>query len=194
MTGKKLDWPSLMRSLDLSSMIQAPMSVTEDNVAVYLAGYLARKLKAKFGEKCKECYQLWLSTEEEKQALSNDYIFFDQKQYFKDAEINTLGLTAPSEALLKATKEMEYKFRHAIVLFMSQQGVFENVYRVFSHIDVCNDIVCSEKCEDKVDYFRAFYARLRIHYDLKFKNRMSKSLKKETAKCKKLKKMESLAS
>ena len=181
-----------MRCLDLGAMTLPPMSIIEKNVSVYLAGYLARKLKEKF-TKCQDCLRKWLATGSEKEELEREFIFLDQKNYYKDVEINSKGLTAPSKILLSAVIDMELKFRQCMPLFITKKDVFENIFRVFESIEAVNKIVCSEpKCDPTKKYVRGFYARLRIHFDLELKNRNRKQLKKR--KNKKLQKLETLAS
>ena len=192
---KQLDWAAIMRCVDLASMTMPSFDVIEENVSVYLAGYLAFRLIKKFENnvktKCKDCYQLWVATPEEKEDLAQSFTFFRYKMYHKDWEVNNKGLTAPSKVLLTATTDMERMFRQLFPIFVAEDDVFTNLFTAFTKVDSCNDTVCSDKCDDKQNYMMALYGRVRLNYDLKCKNRKSKSLKK--SKAKKLQKFKQLA-
>lgn len=192
---KQLDWAAIMRCVDLATMTMPSFDVIEENVSVYLAGYLAFRLIKKFENnvktKCQECYKLWVATPEEKEDLAQSYTFFKYKMYHKDWEVNNKGLTAPSKFLLTATTDMEKMFRTLFPIFVAEEDVFTNIYTAFTKVESCNYTVCSDKCDDKQKYMMALYGRVRMYYDLKCKNRKSKSLKK--AKAKKLQKFKQLA-
>ena len=53
------------------------VDILEQDVAVYLGGYLVRKMKEKFSgavSTCENCVKLWLATGEEKEDLGQKII------------------------------------------------------------------------------------------------------------------------
>ncbi len=85
------------------------MPLHGEQIAVYLAGYLAQKAKSKFS--CESCTSLWVATEKERELSHAQYVFFQHAQYDTNKVSMGYGLTAPNSALLNVTKDLEQTFR-----------------------------------------------------------------------------------
>ncbi len=182
-----MNYSAIMSSLDLLSVVLPDFSMEEDNIAVYLAGYLAKKAKDKFN--CPDCLALWCATQDEKDTLCIEHTFFDHKQYKDHACVNDGGLTAPSKLLLQATTDMEKTFRCVFPIIVHNPDLFANLMLSFQKRVKTESLVCSPKCEKAKMYLLTLYGKVRLHHALKMENRGIASSKKGTRKNRKCMKL-----
>lgn len=143
----------------------------EENISVYLAGYLCYRAKSKF--ECGSCHKIWQATDDERTQLSSKFIFFNRKKY-----TDTSQLFPPSSILLKTTEEMERVFRHMCPTVIDGSNVKNNLLRAVDNSVNFQPSICSPECSKSAEFMKNVYVMMRLNYKIKIFNRLAKDTTK----------------
>lgn len=147
---------------DLLSIANAPhFSIEEDNIVVYIAGYLARKAANKYP--CTGCKQQLLSI---LSGTGEKFTFFNRKQY---SHLTEGGLSTPSEALINFATELETIFRVTIPGVIHSDKVRGKLFLRAAEADLPS-ITCNT-CTQTKDYIILLFITVRLHHLLREQNR-----------------------
>jgi hypothetical protein len=143
---------------ELLNVAMCPPSLTlvEDNIIMYLSGYVAKRALAKFP--CDDCSTLLTSDPVDISAS----IFMNFKLY--DSSCN---LTYPSHSMFTLISDLEKHFRLSIPMFH-----LKNIMKSFvrSAPSPQNPIACPCHCEIVYGYVVKLYFVIRINHHLKQEN------------------------
>ncbi len=139
--------------------------LTDQNIIVYIAGYMARRVFEKHGE-CDPCRSLLVTNY---QSESEAHIFINRKQY---EHLDQGGLYYPTSALVDSVSTMEASFRLCAKGLIRSEKLHG---RMYNHIAarVENDILtCGDKaCEQRKKYLINLFITVRLHHRLREINR-----------------------
>ena len=157
--------------MDLAMLIKPTMSLPEQNVATYLAGYLVRKIPP---NNCNECSEQLILPH-----LPDAYQELSVYEFVRNKTSQELGcLMYPTRAMVNFVEQLEKSFC----------AIFEHViYMPFILVRLCKSVdeecqfqTCTEvKCTDRLKNMIKLYMKVRIHHALK-KNNMKIVVDKST--------------
>lgn len=137
-------------------------SATDCNVAVYIAGYLAKKCKSS-QPTCGKC-----SLESSSSWLLELplYAFIGKKQY---ASLISGGLCVPTLEFAKMIIKLEVFFRHNILKYVYNHGILDQLLKQATLIAIEAGCVNS-CCVSSLNYVVKLFLRLRLHHFIKQQN------------------------
>lgn len=152
--------------LDLLAISNAPnMSLAEENIVVYLAGYLVRKVTKKFS--CPDCKDQLVS--HSAPSTSAQWTFLSKKQYSHLAEG---GLYRPSEDLVAMVTEMEAIFRTSVPGIIHGDKIRGKLFSRMTGSSNLPQISCIRpECIQMTHYIIHLYITVRLHHVLREQNR-----------------------
>ena len=133
----------------------------EQNIVVYLAGYLAKKAMKKYN--CHSCETLWQNTD----PSSAGYTHLKNKQY---SHLIDGGLFMPSSLLVSFVSVLEITFRSEIPEIIHNGKIREKFITKVNKGDKLPEISCNE-CSEVQSYMVHLYFIIRIHHVLREQNR-----------------------
>ena len=147
---------------DLQAVARTPpqFSMVEDNILVYIAGYLAHKAYKKFS--CLDCYKVWQDTSKVPNE-QNTFMKHKQYQYCHES-----GLYFPSDSLLNFVSHLEQQFRTVSNVFHTKGLLLKYILVVNSASDVPS---VTSSCENCCKYVIRLFFVVRIHHFLREQNR-----------------------
>ena len=155
--------PSHVNDLLKVGRIPPELSVAEDNIIVYIAGYLGRKASKKF--QCKACQMIWQMSS----SNADSHIFVNNKQYCVAGES---GLYPQCCYGLSFVSQMEISFRSDVPLTMHSgkiRGRFVTKVTTNANLPV---ITCGQNvCDTARQYIIDLFFTVRIHHVLREENR-----------------------
>ena len=157
--------PLQARSVVVASNICMPeteemLSLQEDNVLAYIAGYIVRRLRHKL---CTECQEKVVSTIDTK---NQNHDFLVKKSYAGAKH----GLTVPSDKLLDTVKQLELEFRKTVVRAVVGDHVKQTLASELNkHVDMTS-FACAH-CHLHLLVVHLMI-NIRLHFLLKDNNRM----------------------
>ena len=156
--------PSNVTDLLTVSRASPELNLSEENIIVYLAGYLIRKTLKKFP--CHKCEALWCQTG---QADGKQLTFLNVKQY------NWLqggGLVTPTEEMQACVSDMEILFREQSSFISHTDKIRTKFVTKSVNLTSLEKITCSEPaCQISQKYMTELYFIVRIHHSLRATNR-----------------------
>lgn len=151
-------------------MPSVPTFQHNENVLVYMAGYIGKKVVGKFGS-CTDCA---LFTTADYTSTDSRYTFLRGKQY-SDLSLGEDGLKVPSTEFVEFIIALETNFRHKISSVIHAVGLGEKLLNSGMEVytSKCRDVVCkTEKCKNTLVYIIKLFNRVRIHHILRTQNRL----------------------
>ena len=102
--------------IKLSAFVLLFISLKEDNVIVYLAGYVGKKARSRFA--CRDCEQMWMRSSVDLHDIvldkpDNAFMLWQNKQY--DNHLVEVGLFPPSQPLINFVSSLETVFRQCVM-------------------------------------------------------------------------------
>ena len=154
------DIPLHIRSI-LQQDLPANLTITEDNVIVYLSGYIIKKLSKSL---CQPCVT---KLRGEKSTTVISQTFLHEKEY---EGCSNGGIDVPSQLLTSAVTEMEKSFRSSVYCLHSTGIRCKLVSHMTSVARNCN-LVC-ENVNCKVSFcVAALFVNIRLHFRVRCFNR-----------------------
>ena len=141
------------------------LTLPEENILVYIAGYLLRKLSKR--HTCDICLQSLVQNCVSDPA-NKSYCFIDMKQY---QHLDSGGLTYPSTTLVNFTNALEKVFRTSFPCVMHSSFVRSRLVKTTS--SRVEDITCGNvKCQSAQSYMYLInvFMTVRIHHVLREQN------------------------
>lgn len=149
------------------------------NPAAFVAGYLARYLLKKGSCKgCKMCENLLT----QEKNLTPETLFLNFKQY----DCVKLGLTYPSDFLIKTVLQLGEAFNALFKKFSAKQGIKHKIVSNIMNIEH-SWLNCEEHAENAWLQLINLYSKMMIYNKIKWQSQQLISSKKYTRKIKKLK-------
>lgn len=147
------------------------MPVTEENVFIYICGYLLRRIFVK--HYCDVC--ALLAQKNCDLELSNLYSYF---KTYQSTDTNNFGsLYVPSTIFVDYIKQLHIIFSEKFDIFIAKPNVMANFLSILSTVEF------SHSCPNfPRNYLLKLYVRVRIYYILKFVNRKFKNSKERNRK------------
>lgn len=149
-------------------MSSVPAFQHNENVLVYMAGYIGSKVVGKFGD----CYECPLFTTAVSTIPELRYTFLKEKQY-TDLTLGEKGLKVPSTELVDFIIALESNFRRKIRSVIQTVGLGRKLFNSGMEVynSECREVVCDkEKCKNTLVYMVKLFNRVRIHHILRTQN------------------------
>jgi hypothetical protein len=154
----------------ISSISCFTPSLTEANIACYIAGYIAMK-NNKFLHSCKRCYaDIFLDTSID-ENLTDEYMFIQIKTY--DWAKN--GLTAPSHQLLQVCTEMENVLQTFLPTVSHQENLSVHLFNKICQLTPVIHFLNAACHKDVRHKIIALYIKLRIFHFVRMTNQTNQS-------------------
>ena len=150
-------------------MPSAPAFHHNENVLVYMAGYIVSKVVGKFGN-CTDCA---LFTTADSTYTDSRYTFLRGKQY-TDLTLGEKGLKVPSTEFVDFIIALESNFRSKISSVIHTVGLGKKLLDsgMELYTSKCREVVCEkEKCKNTLVYIIKLFNRVRIHHILRTQTR-----------------------
>ncbi len=160
------------QQFDLLSVIMPEPDVEEENVSVYISGYLCHRVFKKF--QCSSCHSLLFATDNERDILSDKYVFLNNKQF---DSASSQGLFPPSSRLLMTTQQIEKLFRMVFPMVMNSSNILQLLYSEIIEKVNMDSIICSTKCEKISQFILQLYITMRLKFEVKIQNSEAKAIK-----------------
>ena len=143
-------------------------SALEQNVIVYVCGYLSRKTMLNFP--CDFCYKKQVVS---LQSVSEDdnYVFVMRKQFETLSE--NQGLFAPSADMISFVQNMESVVSVHLEVHMHGTGIIKNILKEM-YVKVTPDDVFCSSCQSSFYYMSKLYVKVRLFSVLKRHNQAEK--------------------
>ena len=150
--------PESVSSLMSVFMPQSVLSIEEENILVYIAGYICRKIQSKV---CQDCKSMLTGTVN---ALDQSQVFLASKQY---ADLKGDGLTVPSGELMDVCTSLENEFRVVIEQALYMDSVKLRIVSAISK-KVSGKLNCGS-CPTLQSVVHLF-VNIRLHHVLRVNN------------------------
>ena len=157
------------------------MSLEEENIIVYIAGYLVKKAGKKFG--CEDCCKILSSNSSNHNEAST---FINNKQY---TNLSEGGLLIPSDAVIHFTTILENEFRSHLQYSLYSKGIRKTfVSHCMDTLQINNMSCDSASCKTVTAFYMInLFFVIRIHHFLRVANQsLSQSGQKRNRKILKL--------
>ena len=169
--------PESVRSLMAVFTIEQTMSVEEENILTYIAGYVSRKVSLKVCDECRE------SLHGTYNALDQAHCFLHEKQYDGTKKG---GLVVPSKDLFQVCTEAETIYRKNCEQMLHMSGVRMRLVNVINK-GLGPYFMCNSGCAT-LKMVVSLFVNIRLHHSLKDNNcEFASSVGKKNRKLLKLK-------
>ena len=138
------------------------LSVTEENIIFYIAGYISRKLNSKLCNNCQELTHGQLEQFDETQQ-----VFFSHKAI---AGTSKGGLVIPSPNLVEVCQAAETVFRDVVERIIHMDKVRSRIVRSLDK-KVSFDMFNSQSCCPLKSHVLLLFTNIRLHHVLRENNR-----------------------
>ena len=169
--------PSSVRSLMQVFMQPSMPTAEEDNILVYICGYLCRKLSKVM---CRHCVSLLCGTLDP--SINESHTFLSNKQ-FSDCPSGK-GLITPSTELVEMCTAIELEFRNCIIEMLHVDKIRSRLFNRLAKKVTTDRFEC-EKCNTKRAII-LLYVNVRMHHVLRENNQRFTSIGRKNRKILKL--------
>lgn len=146
------------------------VSLPEENVAVYIGGYLIKKAKKRF--RCQRCFSIWENIDKTSTGQDDKFVFLEQKK-FDDSS----NLTIPSDNIINFVTECETVFNNQVQLLPHSSKLCSSLTTKMMICDSVNNITCqAEECENVKLYLVGLYNSIKINQIVRDQNQSLKSV------------------